>query len=92
MGFSWAQSKYVPTFTEGLCSRPGSIGEAHPFRGTNQIKALRAAEINLGTDLEICLFPGTMGGDARITTGPSSVTCREKKTENADFKTKIFNT
>lgn len=35
-----------------------------------------------------------MGGDARITAGPSSVTCSEEreKTETADFKTEILNT
>ena len=68
----------LPTFTEGLRARPGPVGEAHPLRRANQIVALRAAEVDLGTDPEIRLFPWTLGGDARITTGTSCVACGER--------------
>lgn len=64
------------TFTKGLRARPGPVGEAHPLRRADQIKALRAAEVNLGADPEIRLFPRALGGNARIATGTSCVTCR----------------
>lgn len=76
------KSKCPPTFTEGLHAGPGPIREAHPLWGTNQIVALRAAEVNLGADPEIRLFPRSMGRNARVAAGTSCVACREKEQGN----------
>lgn len=76
------KSKCPPTFTEGLRAGPGPIREAHPLGGANQIVALRAAEVNLGADPEIRLFPRSMGGNARVAAGTSCVACREKERGN----------
>lgn len=63
------------TFTEGLHSRPGPVGEAHPLGRADHFVALRAAEEHLGANAEIRLFPRTVGRDARIAAGAGRVTC-----------------
>lgn len=72
------KKKGLHTFAERLCAGPGPVGEAHPLRGADQLVALRAAEVNLGTDPEIRLLPGAVGGDAGVAAGAGRVACREE--------------